>query len=157
MRRPLLLSTLIAFALAAPMAAQADGLSCKMAREAMEKACGVKKPVKRIKKRVMRKAPPKPVEEAKVVVPPAPAPEAPKPVEVAALVIDNGFFAASGGVGPAVEYYGGGGGGSIVNINNNVRSYAFASASASAKSYGRPRKPHGGGGCGCTGGHGGHK
>ena len=139
--------------LSVPTAAQADGMSCKMARQAYEKACGVKKAApKKKKKRVAARKPEvkAPVEVAAV----PPAPEAPKSVEVTTLSLDNGFFAGSGGVGPVVDYYGGGGGTVILSDKSMARAPIYVGYGHKPKP--KPPAPCGGcGGCGggCGGGH----
>jgi hypothetical protein len=163
MRRSLIISSVLALALALPMAAQADGNSCKAATLAFQqakaikdKACGVAhKPRKKkthIARRVIKTAPP--VEVA--VAPPAPV-EPPKAVEVASLTLDNALFASAGSVGDFGPYYGGGGS-VIINNSASARATSYAFAIPSKPRGPKPPKPHMGGGCGCgqSGGHGGY-
>lgn len=167
MRHSLIISSVMALALALPMAAEADGNSCKaatlayqQAKAIKDKACGAAHKPKKKKKhvaRLIKKAPP-----VEVAVAPPPAPVAPpKPVEVTSLTLDNAFFASAGSVGDFGPYYGGGG---SVIINNRATASASAFAFSAPSKPRKPRAPHGCGGgcnppppppCGGCGGHGG--
>ena len=91
-------------------------------------------------------------------LPPAPPPVIEREVEVVdnSVSLPSGFFADSGGVGPAFIDTGGSGGGFAIE-EGGAQAFASAHASASAtisiafrgRGHGMPMKPHG---CGC-GGH----
>jgi hypothetical protein len=93
-------------------------------------------------------------------LPPAPPPVIEREVEVVddSVSLPGGFFADSGGVGPAFIDTGGGGGGGFVITQGQAFAGAHASASASAtisiafrgRGHGMPphMSPHG---CGCSG------
>ena len=92
----------------------------------------------------------------------APLPPPPPVVEREVEVVDNsvslpgGFFADSGGVGPAFVDFGGGGGGGVVIAQGSAFAGARASASANIsiafRGGGHMRPMHMMHGCGC-GGH----